>query len=156
MSTRTASQANFSSRQPRKRQKRSNGLKTPTNWDPYSNAPIPIDTDGFVYCDRIKDMTEFDNSSKMKVNCQLFPQHIPKHVYLVQILDRRQIEKKTKGLGFLSSISPQKIKKDRNEEDISDGFEYYVHFYAFDRRLDDWFDRSSFRCHLSDDLKKIY
>lgn len=54
MSTRTSSQANFSSNRPRKRQKRSSGLKTPTNWDPYSNAPIPVDTDGFLFCDRIK------------------------------------------------------------------------------------------------------
>ena len=57
MTSRTSSQANFNgSSRPRKRQKRSGGLKTPTNWHPDSNAPIPVDTDAFVYCETIKGM----------------------------------------------------------------------------------------------------
>eukprot|EP01084_Bolivina_argentea_P303762 524540_1 len=65
MTTRTASQASLNMNQrPIKRRKK--GLKMAMNWSPNSNAPIPCDTDAFLYCPSNQDMKEFDENHKLK------------------------------------------------------------------------------------------
>lgn len=77
------------------------------------------------------------------------PIGVPKHVYLVQILDRRlkhdvSSSTTTSVVDQLSGTSSHKV----------DDYEYYVHFYAFDRRLDDWFDGSALRLDLNVEISE--
>eukprot|EP00484_Ammonia_sp_Unknown_P022722 CAMPEP_0197028142 /NCGR_PEP_ID=MMETSP1384-20130603/7900_1 /TAXON_ID=29189 /ORGANISM="Ammonia sp." /LENGTH=481 /DNA_ID=CAMNT_0042457095 /DNA_START=10 /DNA_END=1455 /DNA_ORIENTATION=+ len=136
MAARTSSQANLNSNsRPRKKQKRSSlsGLKTPTDWNEDCKAPIPINSDAFVCNKNIKDLTDFHQKLLVKTR---IPENVPKHVYLAQILDRRA-----------KQLQPNNNNNNMvdNDNEESDGYEYYVHFYAFDRRLDDWFDGSAVR-----------
>eukprot|EP01084_Bolivina_argentea_P303761 524539_1 len=142
MTTRTASQASLNMNQrPIKRRKK--GLKMAMNWSPNSNAPIPCDTDAFLYCPSNQDMKEFDENHKLKM-ATIVPVNIPSYTYLVQVLDVREKENE-KGKGKDDII----INNDNDNK-----YEYYVHFYAFDRRLDDWFSGNLFIYNLSDEMKE--
>eukprot|EP01083_Nonionella_stella_P035086 95852_1 len=131
MASRTSSQAVLSGNsRPRKKQKK--GLKMSLNWSPSSREPIPVDTNQFVYCPSITDMSDFDNNRTLHLQT-VIPNSIPAHTYLVRVLSRE----------------PKPI----TNKDLHDGYRYYVHFCAFDRRLDDWFDRCDFRCDLPESMK---
>eukprot|EP01083_Nonionella_stella_P035085 95849_1 len=133
MASRTSSQAAFNgSLRPRKKQKKA--LKMSLKWSSSSRDPLPVDTDQFVYCPRMKDMSDFDTKCTLQLQT-VIPNNIPAHTYLVHVLKLRRQAKPT------------------TNKDLHDGYKYYVHFCAFDRRLDDWFDRCDFRCDLPESMK---
>jgi len=140
MTTRLSGQFNWCSSRPRKRQKRHSGPGPRFNWTANSNGALQIDNDAFVYCAAIKDISDFHENPKMKVQ-RVAPMNVPKHVYLVQILDRRLRSNGSTSSSRDSVVGP--LGSSTVVHKLTD-YEYYVHFYAFDRRLDDWFDGAAF------------